>query len=86
MNQALLSIENEVTARSDADFEAPLIPPEKPFQAPDWDAASHHPVTIEKLRIKGTPALLFFWDGKKVHRITDERLKEEMARVIDYRV
>ena len=74
MNQALLSIENEVMARSDSDFEKSWIPPAKSFQAPDWDVESR-PVTIEKFRIESTPAVLFFWDGKKVHRIMDERLK-----------
>lgn len=83
MNQALLSIENEVLNRSDSDLRPSLISPGKSFQEPDWDVESD-PVPIEKFRAEDPPALLFFWDGKKVHRITDERLKEEMARMIDY--
>lgn len=68
MNQALLSIEDEVVALSDPD---------------SWDVESF-PVPTEKFRVEGTPALLFFWDGTKVHRIKDEQLKKEMARMTDY--
>ncbi len=83
MNQAQLTIENKVTALSDSDLEASWIPLGKSFQAPDWDTTSHL-VNIENFHIEGPSVLLFFWDGKKVHRVTDERLKEEMTRMIDY--
>ena len=83
MNQAQLTIENPVTAVSDADFEESAIRPKRPVQVVHSDAESN-PVAIEKFRSEGLPALLFFWDGKKIHRITDERLKEEIARIIDY--
>lgn len=68
MNQALLSIEDKVMALSDSDSRDV-----KPYS-----------VLVEKSRVKGAPALLFFWDGTKVHRIKDKQLKEKMARMIDY--
>ena len=70
MNQAQLRIENEVMTVSDADFEASSILPEDFFEESDWDVESLS-VSSEKLRLGDTPALLFFWDGINVHRITD---------------
>ena len=83
MIQTQPTIENKVMAVPDINFEESVIRRRKSFQAPDWDVA-FHPATNQNFRLEGTPALLFFWDGKKVHRITDERLKEEIARIIDY--
>ena len=81
MNQALLSIENEVMVQSNS--EASWIPQEKSFHESDREVG-YRPVTHETLSAESTPALLFFWDGKKVIRIKDEQLKEEMARMTDY--
>ena len=82
MNQVLSTIENDVMAVTHADYEKSMIRPERLVQVADWDAESNL-VAIEKYRPEGLPALLFFWDGKKVHRITDERPKQEIARIID---
>ena len=82
MNQAQPTIENEVMALSDANFEESVIHLERPVQVAHWDAESN-PVTIEQYRLEGRPALLFFWDGKNIHPITDAPLKEEIARIID---
>jgi len=82
MNQVPSTIEIEVMAVSDANFEETVIRPERPVQVAHWDAESH-PVAIEKYRLEGLPALLFFWDGKKIHPITGARPKQEIARIID---
>ncbi len=82
MNQLPSTIENDVMTVIHADYEESMIRPEKLVQVAQWDAKSN-PVAIEKYRPEGLPALLFFWDGKKVHRITDERPKQEIARIID---
>ena len=82
MNQGQPTIEYEVMAVSDAKFEESVIRPERPVQVAHWNAESN-PVTIEKYRLEGLPALLFFWDGKKIHPITGARPKQEIARIID---
>jgi len=82
MNEAQPIIENDVMTVSHADFEESVIHPERPVQVANSDAESN-PVTIEKYRLEGLPALLFFWDGKKIHPITGAPPKEEIARIID---
>ena len=69
MNQAQLHIEKKMMSLSDVEFKASLTSLEESFQGADWDVEPDS-LTSEKFRIEGTP-LLFFWDGEKVHRITD---------------
>ena len=82
MNQLPSTIENDVMTVTHADYEESMIRPERLVQVAHGDAESN-PVAIEKYCPEELPALLFFWDGKKVHRITDERPKQEIARIID---
>ena len=82
MNQLPSTIENDVMTVIHADYEESMIRPERLVQVAHWDAESN-PVAIEKYRPEGLPALLFFWDGKKVHKITDERPNQEIARSIE---
>ncbi len=82
MNQAQPTLENDVMTVSHSDFEESMIRPERPVQVAHWDAESN-PVAIEKYRLEGLPALLFFWDGKKIHPITGAPPEEEIARIID---
>lgn len=82
MNQAQTTIENDVMTVTLADYEESVIRPERPVQVAHWDAESN-PVAIEKYRPEVLPALLFFWDDKKIHPITGAPPKEEIARIID---
>ncbi len=82
MNQAQLTIENPVTVASDINFGESAFGTQGRFQSAHRNAKSN-PVAIEKYRLKGLPAVVFFWDGKKVHRITDERTRQEIARSME---
>ena len=82
MNQVQSTIENDVMTVTHADYEESMIRLKRPVQVAHWDAESN-PVAIEKFCPEGSPTLLFFWDGKKVHQITDERPKQEIARIIN---
>ncbi len=82
MNQAQPTVENDGMTVSHADYEESMNRPERPVQVAHWDRESN-PVTFEKYRLEGRPALLFFWDGKKIHPITGPRPKERIARIID---
>ena len=70
MHQAQLRIENEAMTAADADFEVSLPSLGKSFEESDRDVEPLA-VTSEKLHLGDTPALLFFWDGIKIHRLTD---------------
>ena len=85
MNQVPSTIENNVMTVTHADYEESMIRPKRLVQVAHWDAESN-PVAIEKYRPEVLPALLFFWDGKKIHPITGTPPKEEFARIIDNNV
>lgn len=70
MHQAQLRIENEAVTAADAGFEVSLPSSEKSFEESDRDVEPLA-VSSEKLYLGDTPALLFFWDGIKIHRLTD---------------
>ena len=80
MKQAQPIVKNDAMTVSHADY--PVLRPERPVQTAHWDTESN-PVTVEKYSFGSRPTLVFFWDGKKVHWITDERPRQEIARIID---
>ena len=80
MNQAQPIYENDAMTVSHADYS--VLRPERPVQTAHWDTESN-PVTVEKYSFGSRPTLVFFWDGKNIHPITDAPLKEEIARIID---